>query len=62
VRIGQFDGNMDVIASQTGAIHIFEYPFDEVGRNVIGENACFGGIRAVALTDRNPRVAAETIF
>jgi putative tributyrin esterase len=50
------------IACLSGAIHIFEYPFDEPGRNVIGEDACFGDIRAAALTDRNPRVAAKTVF
>ncbi len=50
------------IACLSGAIHIFEYPFDEPGRNVIGEDACFGDIRAAALTDRNPRVAAEKLF
>jgi S-formylglutathione hydrolase FrmB len=50
------------IACLSGAIHIFEYPLDEAGRNVIGEDACFGDIRAAALTDRNPRVAAEAMF
>ncbi|MEZ0396675.1 MAG: alpha/beta hydrolase family protein [Anaerolineales bacterium] len=50
------------IACLSGAIHIFEYPFDEPGRNVIGEDACFGDIHAAALTDRNPRVAAESLF
>jgi putative tributyrin esterase len=50
------------IACLSGAIHIFEYPLDEPGRNVIGEDACFGDIRAAALTDRNPRVAAEAMF
>lgn len=50
------------IACLSGAIHIFEYPFDEPGRNMIGEDACFGDIRAAALTDKNPRVAAQTMF
>jgi len=50
------------IACLSGAIHIFEYPFDEPGRNIIGEDACFGDIRAAALTDKNPRVAAEAMF
>lgn len=50
------------IACLSGAIHIFEYPFDEPERNVIGEDACFGDIKAAALTDRNPRVAAEVMF
>ncbi len=50
------------IACLSGAIHIFEYPLDEPRRNVIGEDACFGDIRAAALTDRNPRVAAEALF
>lgn len=50
------------IACLSGAIHIFEYPLDEPGRNVIGEDACFGDIGASALTDRNPRVAAEALF
>lgn len=50
------------IASLSGAIHIFEYAFDEPGRNIIGEDACFGDIRAAALTDRNPRVAAAALF
>lgn len=50
------------IASLSGAVHIFEYPFDEPGRNIIGEDACFGDIRAATLTDRNPRVAAEALF
>jgi S-formylglutathione hydrolase FrmB len=50
------------IACLSGAIHIFENPFDEAGRNIIGEDACFGDIRAAALTDRNPRVAAEALF
>jgi S-formylglutathione hydrolase FrmB len=50
------------IACLSGAIHIFEYPFDEPGRNIIGEDACFGDIRAAALTDKNPRVAAEALF
>jgi S-formylglutathione hydrolase FrmB len=50
------------IACLSGAIHIFEYPFDEPGRNIIGEDACFGDIHAAAQTDKNPRVAAETLF
>jgi len=50
------------IACLSGAIHIFEYPFNEPARNVIGEDACFGDIHAAALTDKNPRVAAETLF
>jgi len=50
------------IACLSGAIHIFEYPLDEPGRNVIGEDACFGDIHSAALTDRNPRMAAEALF
>ncbi|MFN8442578.1 MAG: alpha/beta hydrolase family protein [Caldilineaceae bacterium] len=50
------------IACLSGAIHIFEYPFDEPERNIIGEDACFGDIRVAALTDRNPRVAAAVLF
>ncbi len=50
------------IACLSGAIHIFEYPLDEQGRNIIGEDACFGDIRAAAQTDRNPRVAAQAVF
>ena len=50
------------IACLSGAIHIFEYPFDDPDRNIIGEDACFGDIRAAALTDKNPRVAAEILF
>jgi S-formylglutathione hydrolase FrmB len=50
------------IASLSGALHIFEYPLDEPGRNIIGEDACFGDIRAANLTDRNPRIAAEAVF
>jgi putative tributyrin esterase len=50
------------IACLSGAIHIFEYPLDEPDRNVIGEDACFGDIHHAALTDRNPRVAAEALF
>lgn len=50
------------IACLSGAVHIFEYPFDAPGRNIIGEDACFGDIRAAALTDRNPRVAAQALF
>ena len=58
----KYDDTFGYIACLSGAIHIFEYPFDEPGRNVIGEDACFGDIRAAALTDRNPRVAAEAMF
>lgn len=50
------------IACLSGAVHIFEYPFDEPGRNIIGEDACFGDIRVAALTDKNPRVAAQALF
>lgn len=50
------------IACLSGAIHIFEYPFDAPARNIIGEDACFGDIRAAAVTDRNPRVAAQALF
>lgn len=50
------------IACLSGAVHIFEYPLDEPGRNIIGEDASFGDIRAAALTDRNPRVAAQALF
>ncbi len=50
------------IASLSGALHIFEYPVDEPGRNIIGEDACFGDIQAAALTDRNPRVAAAALL
>jgi putative tributyrin esterase len=50
------------IACLSGAVHIFEYPLDEPGRNIIGEDACFGDLHTAALTDRNPRVAAETLF
>jgi putative tributyrin esterase len=58
----KYDDTFGYIACLSGAIHIFEYPFDEPERNVIGEDACFGDIRAAALTDRNPRVAAEAMF
>lgn len=50
------------IACLSGAVHIFEYPFDDPDRNVIGEDACFGDIHRAALTDKNPRVAAEILF
>jgi len=50
------------IACLSGAVHIFEYSFDEPGRNIIGEDACFGDIRAAALTDKNPRVAAQSLL
>lgn len=50
------------IACLSGAIHIFEYPFDEPDRNVIGEDAAFGDIRVANLTDKNPRVAAEVLI
>ena len=50
------------IACLSGAVHIFEYSLDEPGRNIISEDACFGDIRAAALTDRNPRVAAQAVF
>ncbi len=58
----KYSDTFGYIACLSGAVHIFEYPFDEAGRNVIGEDACFGDIRAAALTDRNPRVAAEALF
>ena len=50
------------IACLSGAIHFFEYPFDDPGRNIIGEDACFGDLYEASKTDRNPRVAAETMF
>lgn len=50
------------IACLSGALHIFEYPFDEPNRNIIGEDACFGDLRSAALTDKNPRVAAQVMF
>jgi hypothetical protein len=36
------------IACLSVAIHIFEYPLDEPERNITGEDACFGDIRAAA--------------
>lgn len=50
------------IACLSGALHIFEYPPDDPGRNLIGEDACFGDLEAAALTDRNPRVAAAALL
>ena len=50
------------IACLSGAIHFFEYPFDDPGRNIIGEDACFGDLNEAIKTDRNPRVAAEALF
>jgi S-formylglutathione hydrolase FrmB len=58
----KYDDTFGYIACLSGAVHIFEYPLDEPGRNVIGEDACFGDIRTAALTDRNPRVAAEAML
>jgi putative tributyrin esterase len=58
----KYYGTFGYIACLSGAIHIFEYPLDEPDRNIIGEDACFGDIRAAALTDSNPRVAAEVMF
>jgi S-formylglutathione hydrolase FrmB len=58
----KYHGTFGYIACLSGAIHIVEYPLDEPGRNVIGEDACFGDIRTAALTDRNPRMVAEALF
>jgi S-formylglutathione hydrolase FrmB len=58
----KYSDTFGYIACLSGALHIFEYPPDEPGRNLIGEDACFGDIRAAALTDRNPRVVANALF
>jgi S-formylglutathione hydrolase FrmB len=58
----KYNDTFGYIACLSGALHIFEYPPDEPGRNLIGEDACFGDIRAAALTDRNPLVVAKGLF
>jgi S-formylglutathione hydrolase FrmB len=58
----KYSDTFGYIACLSGALHIFEYPLDEPGRNIIGEDACFGDIHAAALTDYNPRVAANALF
>jgi S-formylglutathione hydrolase FrmB len=58
----KYSDTFGYIVCLSGALHIFEYPPDEPGRNLIGEDACFGDIRATALTDRNPRVVANALF
>jgi S-formylglutathione hydrolase FrmB len=58
----KYHNTFGYIASLSGALQIFEYPFDEAERNVLGEDACFGDLESAALSDKNPRVAAEAMF
>lgn len=57
----KYNDTFGYIASLSAAIHIFEYPLDAPGRNIIGEDAAFGDLRIAVKTDKNPRVLASEL-
>lgn len=49
------------IAALSSALHFFETPGEGLIRHLHDEEACFGGIKRAAKSDKNPRVLAEKL-